>query len=557
MDTIEESLERLTIYYFFRYYTTKYASNPSVAFVGQEPFSYKEFERRVRRLRCFLKESGINKEAKVILLGDNSPNWCIAFFAVTTMGAVIVPILSDFPEADINHIINHSDANAILIDDKIYQSLDITALNNFPFILGLDNFKTIKGKCSIETLDIEKIKQDSGDESIEENQLAEILYTSGTTGHSKGVMLNHKNIISNALGGPDAIGGLDDSSILLNLLPLAHAYGSTTGFLGAVSVGASMYFLDKKPSPKILMEALQLVRPTIVTGVPLIFEKIYHKKVLPELTTRRTLRIISKFNLGRKFLYQKIGQRILESFGGRLFSFVIGGASLNQEVELFLREGEIPFAIGYGLSECSPLVSGDYYKALKVGSVGRAAKGVEIKIDNPDLKSGVGEVCVKGPNVMMGYYKNEEETKKVFTRDGWLRTGDLGYLDKEGFLFIKGRIKNVYVGPSGENIYPEIIEDKLRESMFVEEALVYLESGKIIARIYLDYEYIQNLLDAKEHTIKPEEIARILENIRKETNNKLPAFSQINKILEQIEPFVKTPTNKIKRVLYVPEYGSD
>ncbi len=554
---MEESLERLTLYYFFRYYTKKYSGNPSVAFVGQKPFNYNEFERRVRRLRCFLKESNINKEAKVILLGDNSPNWCIAFFAVTTMGAVIVPILSDFPEADINHIINHSEADAIFIDDKMYQSLDITALNNFPFIIGLDNFETIKGEYYIEALDIEKIKHDSDDESIEENQLAEILYTSGTTGHSKGVMLSHKNIVSNALGGPDAIGGLDDSSILLNLLPLAHAYGCTTSFLGAFSVGASMYFLDKKPSPKILMEALQLVRPTIVTGVPLIFEKIYHKKVLPELTTRRTLRIISKFNLGRKFLYRKIGQRILESFGGRLFSFVIGGASLNREVELFLREGEIPFAIGYGLSECSPLVSGNYYKVLKTGSVGRPAKGVEIKIDNPDLKSGVGEVCVKGPNVMMGYYKNEEETKRVFTRDGWLRTGDLGYLDKEGFLFIKGRIKNVYVGPSGENIYPEIVEDKLRESMFVEEALVYLENDKIIARIYLDYEYIQNLLDAKKHTIKPEEMERILENIRKETNRKLPGFSQINKILEQIEPFVKTPTNKIKRILYVPEYSNE
>jgi len=400
-----------------------------------------------------------------------------------------------------------------------------------------------------------KSSRKSGKVDIREDDLAEILYTSGTTGHSKGVMLTHKNIVSNALGGPTAIGGIAQDSIILCLLPLAHAYGSTTSFLGGISEGALIYFIDRKPSPKILMDALKKVRPHIVTGVPLIFEKIFHKRVLPELTQRKALRFISRFKMGRKFLYRKIGQRIMESLGGRLFSFVIGGASLNQEVEIFLREGNIPYAIGYGLSECSPLVCGDYYKSLKVGSVGRPAAGVQVKIDRPDGASGVGEILVKGPNVMLEYYKNKQETEKVFTKDGWLKTGDLGYLDREGHLFIKGRIKNVYVGPSGENIYPEIVEDRLRESMFVEESLVYFEQDRLIARVYLDYDYVQSMLNAQKHTIQPQEIEQILENVRQVTNAKLSAFSQIRKMFEQPEPFVKTPTNKIKRLLYVPDYS--
>jgi long-chain acyl-CoA synthetase len=550
-------LEKQTLFHFFEYLSEKYAPNPSVAFIGQEPISYENFSVRVREIKNFLKECGIRESQKVVLLGDNSINWGIAYFAITTLGAVVVPILSEFPEADINHIIKHSEAKAAFIDEKIFQTSDLSALDALSIIISLEKFATLKSTPYIENTPSEEILKHSNGKNIEEDQLAEILYTSGTTGHSKGVMLTHKNIISNALSGPARLGGLDESSIILNILPLAHAYGCTTSFLGSLSVGASIYFLDKKPSPKILMDALQEVRPTIVTGVPLIFEKIYHKKVLPELTNRKSLRFISNFKLGRKLLYRKIGKRVLQSFGGRLYSFVIGGASLNREVEIFLREAKIPFAIGYGLSECAPLVSGDYYDKLKMGSVGRIIPEVQVKIIDADAESGVGEICVKGPNVMLGYYKNEKENSKVFTQDGWLRTGDLGFLDSDGYLFIKGRSKNVYVGASGENIYPEIVEDRLRESMFVEEALVYMDNEKLIGRVYLDYEYIQNLHQAENHPVQPEEIDNILENVRRETNLKLPAFSQIKRILEQIEPFVKTPTNKIKRILYIPDYGKN
>ena len=548
---MEKELKKLTMYYFLQYIRAKYSRNPALGIVGQPPISFEELGQRIEQVQNDLEYNGIQKKQKVILLGENTPNWGVAFFAITGLGSVVVPVLTEFPESDINHIVKHSEAVAVFIDEKFYRSLDLSALENLKLIISLDSMTILKGKKS--TKDARKRNLNQGKE-IGENDLAEILYTSGTTGHSKGVMLTHKNIVLNSQGGPKTMGRIDERSVVLNLLPLAHAYGSTVSFLGALSRGASLYFIDRKPSPKILMEAMENVRPTVVTGVPLVFEKIFHKKVLPELARHRALRLLTKFNFGRRLLYKKIGQKVMESFGGRLDSFVIGGASLNQEVELFLREGNIPFAVGYGLSECSPLVSGDYYKKLKFGSVGRAIDGVKIQIDNSGSRTGVGEILVKGPNVMLGYYKNPEETKKVFTSDGWLRTGDLGYLDRSGHLFIKGRIKNVYLGPSGENIYPEIIEDKLRESMYIEESLVYFDGGLLIGRVYPDYDYIQAVLNASKHTIQPVEIEQILENVRRETNLQLPAFSQLNKIMAQPEPFIKTPTNKIKRALYIPNY---
>ena len=566
-------MSSLTLSVFFDHITEKFSSFPSLAFVGQESIPYSQLKNKVDRLKLYLLKSGIQKGQKIILLGENSPNWGVAYFAITTIGAVVVPILSDFPESDINHIIRHSEANGAIVQEKFYHSLDLKALENIPLILSLDNFNPLKDEATrskrgsqetsdysptqIKPLTAEELKLlEKAGNAIKENDLAEILYTSGTTGHSKGVMLTHKNIVSNALLGPEVIGGLPEGCVILTVLPLAHAYGCTTALLGGLSVGANIFFLDRKPSPKILMDALQIVRPQVVTGVPLIFEKIYHKKVVPEISSRQTLRWISKLNLGRKFLYRKVGRKILNSFGGRLISFVFGGASINNEVELFLREAKIPFAVGYGLSEASPLVSGDYYTNLKFGSIGRIPDGIEVRIDNQKKDTRVGEIMVKGSNVMKGYYKNSDETARVLSKDGWLKSGDLGYLDEEGYLFIKGRQKNVYVGPSGENIYPEIIEDKLRESLFVEEALVYVEEDKIIARIYPDYEYMESVLNTTHHEIQSGDIENILERIRKETNEKLPAFSQIKKIWEQMEPFEKTPTNKIKRVLYVPDYFS-
>ena len=313
----------------------------------------------------------------------------------------------------------------------------------------------------------------------------------------------------------------------------------------------SVYFLDKKPSPKILMAALGSLRPHILTGVPLIFEKIFHKQVVPQLTNNRITKLITRSELGRKLFYRLAGRKILRAFGGRLECAVIGGASLNNEVETFMREGRIPYTIGYGLSECSPLVSASPVVETKIGSVGKAIRDVHIRIDEPSPETGVGEILVKGPNVMRGYYKNDEENALIFAKEGWLHTGDRGYLDEDGYLFIRGRSKNVIVGPSGENIYPEVIEDKLKESLFVEESLAYEKDGKLIARIYLDYEHLEKVHVKKGEHVTPETIRKVLEEIRREVNEKLPHFSQIRQILEQTEPFEKTPTNKVKRRAYI------
>lgn len=559
-------LEKQTFDHFYREIIDRYADNPCVGFVNGTPLTYRSFDEQVSRLRAVLTEIGIQKGDKVVLLGDSSPNWAAAFFSVITSGAIVVPILPDFPEADISHIVRHSEATSAFCSEKIFSAMMIPAMERMSFVFSLTDFLPIstsqteskktqkmgkKLQVVLSLLKSEMIPEPEPSPDISEDDLAEILYTSGTTGHSKGVMLTHRNLVTNALAGAEAAAVVNEDSVVLSLLPLAHAYGSTCSMLTAMSVGASVYFLDKKPSPKILMAALATLRPHILAGVPLIFEKIFHKQILPELTGNRLTKLIIKSELGRKLLYRLAGKKVLRTFGGRLDCAVIGGASLNNEVETFMREGNIPYTIGYGLSECSPLVSGSPVIETKIGSVGKAVRDVKIRIDNPDPETGVGEILVKGPNVMKGYYKNEQANADVFTKDNWLHTGDRGFLDEDGYLFIRGRSKNVIVGPSGENIYPEVIEDKLKESLYVEESLVYEKDGKLVARIYLDYEYVSRTHSKDHDHITPEIITTVLEKIRTAVNQKLPQFSQINQVLEQTEPFEKTPTNKVKRQLYI------
>ena len=546
-------LEKLTLDKFFEKAVEKYSNNNALAVVGEQPITYKEFGEKVDEVKLLLKNIGTQKGDKILLLGDNVPNWCFAYMAVTTSGAVAVPVLVDFPEADINHIIRHSGATAAFISESIYSSLDLEPLQSFRHIYSLTDFSLLNELREKEK-DSKKTKEVKNKyEEIKEDDLAEILYTSGTTGHSKGVMLSHKNIVSNTMAGIDTLKATKEDSIILSVLPLAHSYGCTCTFLGNIYSGSSLHFLARKPSPKILLDAMQKVRPTVLTGVPLVFEKIYHKRVLPEISQKKILRLMLRLKLGRKLLYKAAGKKILEMFGGRLEVAVIGGASLNTEVEAFLRDGGIPFTNGYGLSECSPLVSGVPQNETKIGSVGKPVQGVEVKIVEKDPKTGIGEIYVNGPNVMQGYYKNPEENEKVFDENGWLITGDRGYLDDENHLYITGRSKNIIVGPSGENIYPEVIEDKYKESPYVEEILVYEDASKIVARIYPDYDYIEKVHNEKDEAALTKEIKLIFEELRKETNQKLATFSQVNRIIEQSEPFEKTPTNKIKRMLYLPK----
>lgn len=563
-------LTRLTLDRLFETVVTKYADRPALAFAGQEPFTYRELGERVKNLQQQLRQYGVNPHDKVVLMGANSPNWSVAFLSIMTMGAVAVPVMPEFPEPDIDYIINHSEAKAIIIDEAMYTGLNLPALEKIDVIFDLTSLTPLSEPPAPDTLwnqlhhIPERIRQARDKSSaelptaeIEEDDLAQILYTSGTTGHSKGVMLTHKNLVSNLMAGPDMIKVITEESVLLAILPMAHALGSTITLLSPMYCGASIYYMDKKPSPKVLLTSMQRVKPTFMAAVPLVFEKIYQKQVVPAIAGNAVLSQLVKFPVTRKLVYRLVGRKVKAAFGGKMQGILIGGASLSSEAELFLREAGIPYAIGYGLSECAPLVTGSPIHTTRLGSAGYAIQDVQIKIVEANPDTGVGEILVKGPNVMQGYYKNETETRKVFSEDGWLITGDRGYLDQDGYLFIKGRSKNVIIGPSGENIYPEIIEDKLKSSPYVDEALVFEQDNQLTARIYPDYSYIQSIEKNKTEEAIAQDIEYILEDVRRHVNKMLPTFSQIQKIIEQRTPFVKTPTNKIKRAEYVPDYGQD
>ncbi len=561
---------KFTLDEFFGAVVKQYATRPALAFVGGTPITYAEFGDRVKNLQEQLRRFGIKFQDKVVILGANSPNWSTAFMAITTMGAIAVPVMIEFPEPDIEYIINHSEAKAIFIDESMYNSLNLPSLEKIGVVFDLVTLALLSEPSGDDNLwsqlhlipeKIKSAREKAGTEppveTINEDDLAQILYTSGTTGHSKGVMLTHKNLTTNLMAGPDLIKVLTEESTILAILPMAHVFGSTITLLSVIYCGALIYYLDKKPSPKILISAMQKVRPTFLGAVPLIFEKIYQKQVVPAINGNIVLRQLVKFPPTRKLVYRLIGRKVNAMLGGRLQGMIIGGASLARDAELFLREGRVRYVVGYGLSECAPLVTGSTIQNTRLSSVGYPIPNVEVKIVDPNPETGVGEILVKGPNVMRGYYKNEAETRRVFTEDGWLITGDRGYFDADGYLFIKGRSKNVIIGPSGENIYPEVVEEKLKTSPYVEEALVYLLDNQLVARVYPDYTHIQNIEKNKTEAEIAADIERILEEVRRLTNKMLPTFSQLQQIIEQQSPFVITPTNKIKRAEYVPGYGQD
>ncbi len=560
-------LDQYTLDRFFAKVTQRYAKRPALALVGEQPFTYAEFGARVEALKMTLRKMGIRKQDKIILLGQSSPNWSVAFMAITSMGAVAVPILEEFPETDIDHIIHHSEAIGLFISKSLNSSLNLKSIKEMKWVMRLDDYELLTAPSSSKpnfwttlrqlpgrVLKGRERAEESIREQIMEEDIAEILYTSGTTGHSKGVMLTHKNLVSNLFEGPDLIKVIDDNSVVLSILPMAHAFGSTSAFLSIIYCGASIYYLNKPPSPKVLLAAMQEVRPTIMGAVPLVFEKIYHKQVLPIIAQSRFLRLMSKTAATRRLLYKLIGKKVRKLLGGRLKCVIIGGASFSREVETFMQQGGIPYCCGYGLSECSPLVTFSSMQRQKMGSPGHAITDVSIRILEPDAETGIGEIVIKGPNIMKGYYKNEEATRKAFTADGWFISGDRGYLDQDGFLFITGRSKNVIIGPSGENIYPEAIEAKLLESIFVEETLVYQLEGQLVARIYPNYAYIESMGKDDTEGAVARDVQQIMEDVRKEVNTRVPASARISRIIEQSTPFIKTPTNKIKRGEYVPGY---
>ncbi len=546
--------------------TQFYPQHTALSYADGNPINYFELKGQVDRLSAFLQDQGVGEGDRVALVGENSPNWGIAFFTVTTMGAVAVPILPDFHTSEIHHILRHSGSKAVFISERYYHKIEDFGLDDFTAVVLLDDFSIIGADTSKARL--KKLIAEGGKElkkiktivlriagilppQIKEHALASIVYTSGTTGHSKGVMLSHKNLVSDAIATAEVV-SVTEEDRMLSILPLAHVYECTLGLILPIMKGAAVYYLRKPPTAAIMIPALAAVKPTIILSVPLIIEKMYKSRIAPEIGEKKLVRLLYRFPLLRKRINKIVGKKLLAMFGGNLKMFCIGGAALSSDVEKFLREANFPYAVGYGLTETSPLVAGTNAVRTKFRSTGPPIPGVEIKIDHADPKTGEGEILVRGDTIMQGYYNDPDRTAEVFSSDGWLKTGDLGLIGPDNYLYINGRIKNVIVGPSGENIYPEAIESIVNRSDVVLESLVFQDQGSLAARIHLDYEKL-DIEFAENHLSETEiqdHIAVLLEDVRKQVNEQVSTFSRIGKVIEQTEPFEKTPTQKIKRYLY-------
>ncbi len=546
--------------------TEKHAGKLALVNLNGEQLTYARFAERINKIATFLEAQGISKGDKVAILAENQVNWGVAYFAVTKIGAILVPIMKEFQPYEIKHILMHSESRALFVSKKLYDKFADTECKNIETVIFIEDFsiapneenpdliKTAikEGKKSFKkALDLALDFVGLKNPEINENDLALLVYTSGTTGNSKGVMLTHKNIVSDALATSVFI-EFEEDEVMLSLLPLFHTMESTVGFLTPLILGATIYYLDKPPTPASLIPALRKVRPTVVVSVPLIIEKIVRGKIFREINSSKLLRTVYKIPFVRKRINEKAGKKLLDTFGGRLKLFALGGAPLARDVEHFLREAKFPYAMGYGLTETSPLCTASDVDETKLGSAGYPLKGISVRIDSENPEQIEGEIQIKGPNVMKGYYKDPERTATVFTDDDWFKSGDLGIIDKDGYLFIKGRSKNMFLGSNGKNIYPEEIETVINRHPATGESLVVNRDGKIVALVYLNPEYlddeysISKLNIAEANKIK----AELLKEIFRFTNERVPTFSKLNAIEEQVEPFVKTPTHKIKRYLY-------
>jgi len=540
--------------------TEKYGHYDVLSYVDEDSLSYKDFYDRVVSLRLYLKDKGIKKGDRVVLLSENQPHWAVCYFAVTTLGAVVVPILTDFHTEEIANIINHSEPSAFcvsaklldkirtLVEDSAKPALCIDFLSEIPRPVPAAELKTESKTWKQIQLQEHEVEL-SG--VLSEDDTATIIYTSGTTGKSKGVMLSHRNIVYDAEASAD-IPRLKPGDRLLSILPLAHTYECTVGLITPLLLGSHVVYLKKPPAPVVLLPALKQVRPHTVLSVPLLIEKIYRSVVLPKINKTWLSRSAYKLPPLRKLINRLIGRGLVRIFGGNIQFFGIGGAALAEDVEFFLREARFPYAIGYGLTETAPLIAGCGPDYTRYRSTGPMLTGVTVKIDQPDAVTGEGEILVKGPIVMQGYFKEPEKTAEVLTPDGWFHTGDLGLVDEDGYLFIRGRLKNMILGPSGENIYPEEIEALINEYDFVNESLVVEEEGRLIAMVNLDYDSLrEQVKDIAESAVDISKQANeYLTHLKQKVNKRLNAFSRVSEILEENEPFEKTPTKKIKRYLY-------
>ncbi|ALO17325.1 Long-chain-fatty-acid--CoA ligase FadD15 [Salinivirga cyanobacteriivorans] len=529
---------------------------PALSDYKGKDFTYADTGRQIKWLHKLFEEAGIKKGDKIALLGKNSAHWGMVYLATVSYGGVIVPILPDFHANDIHHIVNHSDSKLLFVGEMLWEQIDESCMENLHGILSIEDFSALCNKpdCNLTnaiktTNDFfnQKYKNGFSNEDFEiapvsNDEIGIINYTSGTTGFSKGVVLKNNALAANVRFARNNL-PLNAGEKIVSILPLAHTYGCAFEFLWPFSMGCHINFLTRTPSPKIIVQAFQSIKPSVVIAVPLIIEKIYKKQIKPALD-KKLLKLLTSLPLVDKPIYQKINKKLTDVFGGEFREIVIGGAPLSEDVETFLRKIKFRYTIGYGMTECGPLISYSGWQKTKYRSAGQVVDTLDIKIDANEDKKEVGEILVRGENIMEGYYKNPEATAKAIDKDGWLHTGDLGMVDDEGFVFINGRSKSLILGPSGENIYPEEIESKINNLPHVMESLVLPDDNKLVALVYPDYEAIDK------EGIRVNQLPGILEEGRSDINSELPKFKQISHFKLYPREFEKTPKKSIKRFLY-------
>lgn len=541
-----------TIYELLHVSVEKFSNNIAFSMFGGEDVTYKEVMERVEHVQEMLLSAGLKPGDKVALLSSSMPNWGVSYFAVTTAGMVVVPLMPDFTSEELDSLIKHSESKALLVSDKLFTKLSKETVASLNIVIRTKNLSIIS-----------QTVEEQGSKALPKPEdLAAIIYTSGTTSKPKGVMLTHYNLASNACL-CNILFPIREDDVTLSVLPMSHTYECTLGLLLIFSGGGRMTYLEKPPTPSVLMPALRKVRPTIFLIVPLIIEKVFNSQVKAKFTSNKFMASLYGVGFFRRLLHRIASNKLMKAFGGRIRFLGIGGAKLHIDTETFLYEGGFPYAIGYGLTETAPMVAGQIPGKCRLGSTGPIMTGVEVRLDNVNPNTGHGEVVIKSPSVMQGYYKNPEATAEVFTKDGWFRSGDLGEFDKDGYLYIKGRLKNMIVGASGENIYPEDIESVLNTYAYVSESIVIEQDGHLVALVHYDSEAIERLKNEwmakleisrdkwKEKEREWEEKMEEMKNdIMKYVNSKVNRFSRISEVVEEKEEFVKTPSKKIRRFLY-------
>ena len=529
---------------------------PAISNYQGETLHFRDLARRIEKLHIMFEECGLQKGDKVAICSRNQANWAVVFLATTTFGAVPVPLLHEFKSANIHHLVNHSEAKVLFVDEVIWEGLSETEMPDIHAIIQVNNFKVLYasdqniydakvrlnelfGKRYPESFEPHMISyyEDSADE------LAVINYTSGTSGFSKGVMIPYRAILSNLMFGAKVLPQLGPTSRVVSMLPCAHMYGLMFEVLYELSVGCHVHFLSRLPSPKIIMQALAEVKPNIVIAVPLVIEKIYKSKVKPVLE-KEGIKFLMKVPFLNQVVLDKVRTELVNAFGGEFYEVIIGGAAFNKEVEAFFKKMNFPFTVGYGMTECAPIITYDDWKEEKLYSCGKAAPNMEVRIASANPAEIPGEIQIKGANVFLGYFKNEEATAEVFTEDGWFRTGDMGILDADGSLFIKGRTKCMILGPSGQNIYPEEVETLLNSQPYVVDSLVIEDNGGLTALIYPDFH--QGAKDG----MNQDAFVKYIEGMLSEWNTILPNYARLKKVEVMSEDFERTPKKSIKRYLY-------